>query len=229
MLASSTIIFRGNSMKRTIIAVALAFAAVASVQAATISGLKNTGLAASGSTDSNYKLSAASSDTTISNTAPYITDGSLWPVNPWLANSSVSKWITPTSSQGQTFDASANGLYTYTLSFDLTGYNASSASFVGRLAADNSVTVKLNNQVISSATGFTDWSSFSANSGFVSGVNKLDFVVNNWQQNGGNPTGLRVEFSGSNITAAVPEPETYAMLLGGLAMMGFVARRRKSA
>jgi len=219
-------------MKRTIIAVALAFAAVASVQAATISGLKNTGLAASGSTDStdsNYKLSAASSDTTISNTAPYITDGSLWPVNPWLANSSVSKWITPTSSQGQTFDASANGLYTYTLSFDLTGYNASSASFVGRLAADNSVTVKLNNQVISSATGFTDWSSFSANSGFVSGVNKLDFVVNNWQQNGGNPTGLRVEFSGSNITAAVPEPETYAMLLGGLAMMGFVARRRKAA
>jgi hypothetical protein len=27
----------------------------------------------------------------------------------------------------------------------------------------------------------------------------------------------------------VPEPETYAMLLGGLALMGVVARRRKSA
>lgn len=216
-------------MKRTIIAAALAFATVASAHADTISGLKNTGLAASGSTDSNYKLSAASSDTSISNTAPYITDGSLWPVNPWLANSGASKWITPTSSQGQSFDAWASGIYTYTLSFDLTGYNASSASFVGRLAADNSVTVKLNNQVISSASGFTDWSSFNANSGFVSGVNKLDFVVTNWQQNSGNPTGLRVEFSGSNITAAVPEPETYAMLLGGLAMMGFVARRRKAA
>ena len=30
-------------------------------------------------------------------------------------------------------------------------------------------------------------------------------------------------------TAPVPEPETYAMLLGGLALMGVVARRRKSA
>lgn len=28
--------------------------------------------------------------------------------------------------------------------------------------------------------------------------------------------------------AAVPEPETYALMLGGLAMMGFVARRRAS-
>ncbi|NYE61157.1 hypothetical protein FHW58_002309 [Duganella sp. 1224] len=29
-------------------------------------------------------------------------------------------------------------------------------------------------------------------------------------------------------TAAVPEPSTYAMLLGGLALMGYVARRRKA-
>jgi hypothetical protein len=30
------------------------------------------------------------------------------------------------------------------------------------------------------------------------------------------------------ITTAVPEPETYAMLLAGLGMMGFIARRRKA-
>lgn len=30
-----------------------------------------------------------------------------------------------------------------------------------------------------------------------------------------------------SLTAAVPEPETYAMLMAGLAMMGLVARRRK--
>lgn len=29
------------------------------------------------------------------------------------------------------------------------------------------------------------------------------------------------------ITAAVPEPETYAMLMAGLGLMGFIARRRK--
>jgi hypothetical protein len=33
---------------------------------------------------------------------------------------------------------------------------------------------------------------------------------------------------GVNI-APVPEPETYAMLLAGLGLMGFVARRRKQS
>ncbi|MYN41045.1 PEP-CTERM sorting domain-containing protein [Duganella sp. FT109W] len=218
-------------MKRIVITTALAIAAFAgSAQAATtttITGLKNTGVGTSGSTDTSYKLTAASSDTTIANTAPFISYDNQWPVSPWLANSVDSKWITPTSSQGQTFDAWSAGTYTYTLSFDLTGYNATTASFAGRLAADNAVTVKLNNQVISTAAGFTDWTSFNAASGFVSGVNTLDFVVTNWQQNGGNPTGLRVEFGTSSIAAPVPEPETYAMMLGGLALMGVVARRRK--
>ena len=31
-----------------------------------------------------------------------------------------------------------------------------------------------------------------------------------------------------SITSAVPEPETYGMMLAGLGLMGFVARRRKS-
>lgn len=31
-----------------------------------------------------------------------------------------------------------------------------------------------------------------------------------------------------SLAAAVPEPETYALMLGGLALMGFVARRRKA-
>ncbi|MBV7534628.1 FxDxF family PEP-CTERM protein [Duganella sp. sic0402] len=214
-------------MKRIFLAGAIALAAITSAHAASITGLKNTGLGASGSGDSNYKLTAASSDTTISSTVPVISYDSQWPINPWLANSSSSKWITPTASQSQSFDASSAGTYTYTLSFDLTGYNAASAAFTGRLAADNSVTIKLNNTVIGTATGFSDWTNFSADSGFVSGTNKLDFVVSNWAQNSGNPTGLRVEFATSSVMAAVPEPETYAMLLGGLAMLGAVARRRK--
>jgi hypothetical protein len=35
-----------------------------------------------------------------------------------------------------------------------------------------------------------------------------------------------MEFS-PNLTAAIPEPETYAMLLAGLGLLGFMARRRK--
>ncbi len=32
-----------------------------------------------------------------------------------------------------------------------------------------------------------------------------------------------------SAVSAVPEPETYAMMLGGLGLMGFVARRRNKA
>jgi hypothetical protein len=210
-------------MKRIIIAAALAITAITSAQAASITGLANTGTGTSGAVDSNYSLAGSS-------TGPVITYDSQWPISPWLANTDTSKWITPTSTQSQSFDAWNDATYTYTLSFDLTGANASTAWFTGRVAADNAVTVKLNDNVIGGAAGFTDWTSFSAglNSGFVAGTNTLEFVVTNWALSSGNPTGLRVEFTGSDVAAAVPEPETYAMLLGGLALMGFVARRRKS-
>ena len=212
-------------MKRTILAAAVAIATFSSAHAAGITGLVNTGTGANGSGDTHYSLSAASSDTTIANTVPVITLDNVWPISPWLANSGTSKWITPTAVQGQSFDAYSAGSYTYTLSFDLSGYNATSASFTGRFAADNDAVIKLNNHVIASGSGFTDWTPFAAGSGFQSGLNTLQFVVGNWAQNGGNPTGLRVEFLSSRI-AAVPEPSSYAMLLTGALLLGVVARRR---
>ncbi|MCV2357072.1 FxDxF family PEP-CTERM protein [Paucibacter sp. B2R-40] len=40
--------------------------------------------------------------------------------------------------------------------------------------------------------------------------------------------GSTVGFTGSIAVTAVPEPTTYALLLGGLGVVGFVARRRKA-
>jgi hypothetical protein len=216
-------------MKHTLSAAALAVASIfcaASANAGTISGLVNTGLEAQGTQDTSYKLTAASSDTAIPNQYGYVAFDNVWPISPWLANDGVSRWITPTASQGQSFDASAAGTYTYHLDFDLTGYNAATASFVGRFAADNAAEVKLNGVTIANASGFTSWNAFGASSGFHAGLNSLDFVVTNWAQNGGNPTGLRVEFSQSSITA-VPEPSTWSILACGLVVLA-LQRRRKS-
>jgi hypothetical protein len=207
-------------MKKYVYAAVLAISSMVSAHADTITGLVNTGTGASGTADTNYVLNG--------NTTGYVTQNNVWPIGPWLANSATSKWITPTQNQAQSFDATANGTYIWTLSFDLSGYNPATASFSGRFAADNSATVSLNGTQIGTSAGFGSFSSFAASSGFVSGLNTLSFVVTNLKQNGGNPTGLRAEFLASSVTA-VPEPETYAMLLAGLALMGAVARRRKQA
>jgi opacity protein-like surface antigen len=210
-------------MKHTIFAAALALASVSSAFAADINGLYNTGIGAGGAAETHYTVSS----TSVSETVPTITVDGVWPVDgTWLANNSTSKWITPTATQGETFDPAVNGTYTYTLTFNLTGYNAATAVFDGRVSSDNSVVVKLNGADIGGGVGFQSWHDFSASSGFANGLNTLQFVVTNDKQYGGNPTGLRVEFESSNVSA-VPEPATYGMMMAGLALVGMVARRRK--
>ncbi|WP_295990568.1 FxDxF family PEP-CTERM protein [Rugamonas sp.] len=45
----------------------------------------------------------------------------------------------------------------------------------------------------------------------------------------GTSDSLGTSLDNVRLTAAVPEPETYGMLLAGLGLMGFIARRRKAA
>ncbi len=156
----------------------------------------------------------------------------------------ISSWLTPLANQSQSLDPITNGngdgIYVYQTSFNLSS-NYSTATLSGQWAADNYGALYLNGKLISTivnprtvsqpdGVAYNDWTSFAAVSGssyFHSGSNVLDFYVGNIAQDSGNPTGLRAEFTSS--IAAVPEPDTYAMLLAGLGLMGFMVRRKKSA
>jgi hypothetical protein len=59
----------------------------------------------------------------------------------------------------------------------------------------------------------------------VGGNNTVEIIVQNGDYTGLNPTGLSVAIQASY--APIPEPETWAMLLAGLGIVGAVARRRR--
>jgi len=200
----------------------------ASAGASTITGLYNTGQGyASGSKDAHYNLTVTQGSTVLSDAMAYATSNGVWPISPWMANGEFSKWITPNRDQAQSYDPVQEGLYRYSLTFDLSGYAASSAKFTGRFLADNAAQVFLNGNLLASGSSFTEWSSFAASSGFNPGLNRVDFVVRNYAQTSGNPTGLRAEFSSSSVSA-VPEPGSLAIFMTGLAMAGLMGRRRQT-
>ncbi|XHR99925.1 hypothetical protein ACFB49_15220 [Sphingomonas sp. DBB INV C78] len=151
----------------------------------------------------------------------------------WIANDDTSQWLTPRPQGNADFDPDEDGLYSYTLDFDLTGFDLTTANFTGRFAADNRVTsILLNGQEITGSGGTYDsWTDFaSVSDAFVEGVNTLSFNVTNFAQASGNPTGLRVEFLTNSVSPGantpVPEPATWAMMLVGFGVVGASMRRR---
>ncbi|ACV34198.1 PEP-CTERM sorting domain-containing protein [Accumulibacter sp.] len=181
-----------------------------------------------GAADTHYALSKSGGDGPSVGTSGFVAPDSGFPIGYWVANTATSKWLAPAVNAAATYDATSNGIYTWTLSFNLSGYDPLSASFSGRWATDNSGQIKLNGTLLAvgSSSGFNTWTNFSSTGGsFATGLNTLDFIVTNLAQSGGNPTGLQVQFLSSSVTP-VPEPESYGMLLAGLGLVGFVTRRR---
>ncbi len=221
------------NLKNLLLASGLALASAAASAAAPttwIDGLYNTGeVFFAGEQDTNYRFTVVTG--TAGGTGGYgvVTTGEGFPFPIWSANDGASSWLTPSANAGDSYDHGADGLYKWSISFDLTGMDISTASFAGRWWADNQGYVQLNGSTISTGVDLASPTSFGASgSGFVAGLNTLDFYVTNYAQSGGNPTGLRVEFLTSHaaIAAAVPEPESWALVVAGLAVVGAIARRR---
>ncbi|HYG36442.1 MAG TPA: hypothetical protein VEC99_16730 [Clostridia bacterium] len=200
-------------------------------QATLITGLYNTGVDNAGnvlpvhSVEQHYAVSGASS---VAYVAPPVFHSPGWQA--WATAPAGSAWIGPNTSDS-TWPADPLGTYYYSLSFtfDLTGADASTARILGSWATDNSGQIWLNGQY----TGFNkvDWGfsqldSFLINSGFVQGINTLEFRVLN-STDTPNPSGLLVaglhgEY-GEPLPALVPEPSTYltaALLLLPFAVQG---------
>lgn len=178
-------------------------------------GVDNAGVVLADNTiDTHYSISGGSTFAA--------TSAGGYPIGPWLGDNGSSAWIAPTTN---TYGGYA---YTYTTTFDLTGINLSTALLKGRLATDDQLTgLRINGTAVTlpaSTTGYSYWTDFAVATGFISGVNSLSFDVLN---SGGGPTGLRVEFTGNQLTP-VPEPESYALALAGLMTVGVLARRRRA-
>ena len=198
----------------------------AGANAATIIGLystgvNNNGVATTGNgADLHWQLNGGAAYTGASNAT--------YPINPWLAETTASRWLTPSSNAADSFDPTTNGIYTYSTTFTLTAAQALGAAFTGQFADDNTVVnILLNGHSLGSGGGFSSWTNFAATAAdFQAGTNTLDFVVENYAQNGGNPTGLDVQFLSS--IAGVPEPAAWALSILGVGLTGAALRRAKS-
>ena len=143
----------------------------------------------------------------------------------WLPNTAASEWVGPDAGDGSSLTGGIYGL-TYRTTVNLSGFDPTSAVITGRWATDNNGLDILLNGTSKGLTSntYSAYSNFTLNSGFVAGLNTIDF---SWS-NAGGPGGLRVEFlrADANLaTGQVPEPTSIALMLSGIAALAFFRRK----
>lgn len=145
-----------------------------------------------------------------------------FPIGPWIPDgANLSAWIGPDYNHSL---AGPNGIYTYETTFSLASTDDPLMCFImGQWAGDDGASnsqILLNGNPVVFGTpttpNFGAFTPFTINSGFQTGLNTLQFKIENI---GGSATGLRVEMSG----VCVPEPSS---LLFGLALVGVCSNGR---
>ena len=140
----------------------------------------------------------------------------------YFADGPNSRWISVNANGNN----AGSGTYLFELTFSLAGLDPASAVITGQFAADNHSTIKLNGVTVPGSTNtFGSYTSFTINSNFIAGSNKLDFVV----VDDAAPMALRVNsLAGTaNPVSGVPEPSTVGLILSGLVAMSVRQFRKR--
>jgi hypothetical protein len=184
---------------RAVLLATLALCLAHSAHAVAVPGLFDSGVDSAGAAlpagavDAHYAL-IASADLTFAGPSAFVATG-LASGN-WIANTATSQWIAPAVDENWPAmgTALAAGDYVYRLSFNLAGIDPATVSVSGSYGVDNGGVIKLNGAPMGSGiSSYSPLVGFALGSGFVTGVNHLDFVVTNWAASGSNPSGLRVQ------------------------------------
>lgn len=143
----------------------------------------------------------------------FIAESDGFPIPPWAPNDGQSKWISARAQPGTNDDSIVPvGTFVYRTTFDLSGFLPSSAILTLSVGADNALNdVLINGQSTGiSYVGFNALSGqFTISSGFVPGINTIDFVTENYPS-GDNPAAFRAVLSGT----ALPVPKNTELSLG---------------
>jgi FG-GAP-like repeat len=152
----------------------------------------------------------------------FVTLTGQYPFPLWYANTTSAYWIGPANG-GNEATIDAQGVYDYKETFDLTGFDLSTVEIGGSFATDSSGTIKLNGVTVGpSNSSPSSLTPFNLTTGFVQGMNTIDFIVTNGPSAAPeNPTGLFVELSGTgSLTSSQPSTQTAYTGCNGRAATG---------
>ncbi|HOB97542.1 MAG TPA: immunoglobulin domain-containing protein [Verrucomicrobiota bacterium] len=192
-----------------------------------VPGIFGTGLDASGAllgdgeVDPHYTLVASADPSWPGPDA--ITVNAVWPIQAgvWALNGPNSRWISAQADQSGTV-GNMPGDYTYRTTFDLTGIDPAKFQLIGGWATDNAglgIVLNGTSTGLQNPAQFASLTAFTLTSGFVAGVNTLDFIVNNAPDPNNpelpGPTGLRVDLKGYLVTGEPPSKPSMTIARDG--------------